>query len=86
MDNSMLISTEWGQFAGSNGYYPGKIRLFNIFEPFIRAKNAGEIKGSGLGLSIVKRAVELQGGEIKVTSKLNEGTAFTIILPVKHNE
>jgi len=35
MDNSMLISTEWGQFAGSNGYYPGKIRLFNIFEPFI---------------------------------------------------
>jgi len=60
--------------------------LTNIFEPFIRAKNAGEIKGSGLGLSIVKRAVELQGGEIKVTSKLNKGTVFTITVPVKHNE
>ncbi len=57
--------------------------LTNIFEPFIRAKNVGEIKGSGLGLSIVKRAVELQNGEIKIASKLNEGSVFTVILPVK---
>jgi PAS domain S-box-containing protein len=57
--------------------------LNNVFEPFSRAKNADEIKGSGLGLSIVKRAVDLLQGEIAVQSKLNEGTAFTICLPVK---
>jgi signal transduction histidine kinase len=58
--------------------------LNNIFEPFSRAKNADEIKGSGLGLSIVKRAVDLLHGEIKVQSKLNEGTAFNVTLPVNH--
>jgi PAS domain S-box-containing protein len=57
--------------------------LNNVFEPFSRAKNADEIKGSGLGLSIVKRAVDLLQGEITVRSKLNEGTAFIICLPVK---
>ena len=59
-----------------------KEELKNIFEPFIRAKNASEIKGSGLGLSIVKRAIDLQNGEIKVNSKLNEGSVFTVILPL----
>lgn len=57
--------------------------LKNIFEPFIRAKNAGETKGSGLGLSIVKRAVGLLNGEIEVTSKVNEGSVFTVTLPLK---
>ncbi|HVO74478.1 MAG TPA: PAS domain-containing sensor histidine kinase [Ignavibacteriaceae bacterium] len=56
--------------------------LDKIFEPFNRAKNADEIRGSGLGLSIVKRAVDLLHGEITVESKLNEGTAFSVILPV----
>jgi signal transduction histidine kinase len=57
--------------------------LHNIFEPFIRAKNVEEVKGSGLGLSIVKRAVDLQNGKISVTSKLNEGTTFKVILPLR---
>ena len=40
------------------------------------------IKGKfGLGLSIVKRIVELSCGNIYVTSKLNEGTTFKIVLP-----
>lgn len=56
--------------------------ITNIFEPFIRAKNADEFKGSGLGLSIVKRAIDLLNGKIKVSSKLNEGTTFTVTLPV----
>jgi hypothetical protein len=34
LDNSMLIHTELGQFGG-NRFYPGKLRLFNIFEPFV---------------------------------------------------
>jgi hypothetical protein len=38
MDNSMRISSPWGQFGGSNHYYPGKIRLYNIFEPFVNTE------------------------------------------------
>jgi hypothetical protein len=34
MDNSMLVSTSWGHYGGASPYYSGKIRLFNIFEPF----------------------------------------------------
>ena len=40
--------------------------------------------GTGLGLFIVKEAVEKLKGEIKVTSKLNEGTTFMIQLPKKY--
>ncbi|MEA5470949.1 PAS domain-containing protein [Spirulina sp. 06S082] len=54
----------------------------HLFESFHRAKNVGEIKGTGLGLAIVKRAVALYQGAIDVQSKLNEGTTFTITLPL----
>ncbi len=33
-DNSMTISTPWGQYGGAYPYYPGKLKLFNIFEPY----------------------------------------------------
>jgi len=54
----------------------------NLFQPFQRAGNVGAIKGTGLGLSISKEYVELHGGTMKVESKLNEGSTFTIALPV----
>jgi hypothetical protein len=34
MDNSMQIHTQWGHYAGNDPFYPGKIRLFNMFEPY----------------------------------------------------
>lgn len=43
--------------------------------------NAYQIKGTGLGLNISKRLVELMDGSIKVSSKLNEGTRVSITLP-----
>jgi len=52
----------------------------NLFEPFHRADNVGDIAGTGLGLSIVKEYVELNGGTISVVSRENEGTKFTITL------
>jgi signal transduction histidine kinase len=57
----------------------------NLFNEFVRIKNekTRNISGSGLGLSIVKKVVELYHGTIKVESTPEIGTTFTIRLPKK---
>jgi signal transduction histidine kinase len=52
-----------------------------LFNAFHRARNVGERPGTGLGLVIVKRCIELHGGKIKVESKVNHGTTITVHLP-----
>lgn len=52
-----------------------------ILTPFFRARNAGDITGMGLGLSIVKTCVEMYDGSIQIMSKLGEGTTFRVSLP-----
>lgn len=53
----------------------------NIFTRFFRAKNAENIQGTGLGLNIVKKYIEILNGEIRFTSEENVGTEFIIELP-----
>jgi len=53
----------------------------HIFERFFRAKNAVNIQGTGLGLHIVSKYVELLGGSIVLKSELEKGTEFTIQIP-----
>lgn len=48
----------------------------NLFEPFFRAYNTGDIPGTGLGLNIVERYVGLMGGTLEYKSAINEGTLF----------
>lgn len=55
----------------------------SIFEPFRRGINVGTIRGMGMGLAIVKRAVDLHGGTISFESEAGVGTTFTVTLPVK---
>lgn len=54
----------------------------HLFSPFFRAGNTVEFEGTGLGLSIVKKAVELHKGIVQVQSEPNEGTVFTVKIPV----
>lgn len=54
-----------------------------IFERFFRAKNAKDFeKGTGLGLPIVKRIIELHEGRIHVSSSIGQGSRFSIQLPL----
>ncbi len=53
-----------------------------LFQPFHRCSNVQKIQGNGLGLSIVKKAVELQDGTVSVDSEEGVGTTFTVSLPL----
>jgi signal transduction histidine kinase len=56
-----------------------------LFQSYFRASNVEEINGTGLGLRIVKEAIELHGGRIEVESQLKQGTTFTVFLPIVIN-
>ena len=59
-----------------------------IFQPFERAATStvSKTEGTGLGMSITKSIVDLMGGSISVTSRLNEGTTFTVSLPMQKEQ
>lgn len=60
----------------------------HIFERFYRAdkSHSREIGGTGLGLAITKSAIAMHNGEIKVRSKLGEGTTFDVRIPLNYIE
>ena len=59
-----------------------------IFQPFERAATStvSKTEGTGLGMLITKSIVDLMGGSISVTSRLNEGTTFTVSLPMQKEQ
>lgn len=56
--------------------------LPKVFEPFSRAPNTGMISGTGLGMAIVRNAIEMLRGTINIESVVNKGTTVTIVLPI----
>ena len=56
--------------------------LPSLFEAFSRERNttAGKVAGTGLGMPIIKKYIDMMGGNIEVESKLGEGSRFTVIM------
>ena len=72
-DNGMGMSDEFQQ---------------HMFEEFTREFNSttSGIQGTGLGLSVTKAFIDIMGGSIQCDSKLNQGTTFTVVLPMTIRE
>ncbi|MFQ5683496.1 MAG: GAF domain-containing protein [Candidatus Binatia bacterium] len=72
----------WFEVADTGQGIP-ETELTDIFEPFhqVAAPSSSRWQGVGLGLVIVKRLLDRLGGSIEVTSTVNEGSVFKVILP-----
>jgi two-component system sensor kinase FixL len=58
----------------------------HLFGRFFRGRNAQNIQGTGLGLNIVAKYLEILGGTITFKSVLEEGTTFTLSIPTNNTE
>jgi signal transduction histidine kinase len=78
------IQHKWGIEVSDTGHGIPESEIQHIFDTFRQVEGtATRVHGGfGLGLSIVKQLVNLMNGDVKVESKLGEGTAFVITLPL----
>ncbi|RNL56072.1 PAS domain-containing sensor histidine kinase [Pedobacter jejuensis] len=76
--NTILKNDELVLEVKDNGIGIPKADQNNLFEPFFRAHNTGDIPGTGLGLNIVKRYVGLMKGTVACKSEQHHGTVFTL--------
>jgi len=83
--NSILKDDELILEVKDNGIGIPDADQGNLFEPFFRAHNTGDIPGTGLGLNIVKRYVGLMNGTVTCDSEQHSGTVFTLTFPFKNN-
>jgi signal transduction histidine kinase len=60
--------------------------LPHVTELFYRGVNVQNLPGSGIGLAIVKRIVDLNGGDLEIDSTMVGGTTVTIVLPIERTE
>ncbi|MFM2314544.1 MAG: hypothetical protein RLZZ04_3820 [Cyanobacteriota bacterium] len=95
LSNAIKYSPQGGEVQVSLKFFSGRVQLqisdrgigipknylTQLFEPFHRAQNVRRIPGTGLGLLIVKKFVELHQGQIELTSEIDVGTTVKVTLP-----
>lgn len=79
--SSSVTATEVILSVADNGIGIPEDEQKFLFNKFFRARNTGNVQGTGLGLTIVKRYIELMGGTLAFVSGPGKGTIFTITLP-----
>lgn len=79
--HSQLIDGNLNITVEDNGIGIPEDEQHHLYERFFRAKNAGNIQGTGLGLHIVGKYLELLNGGMTMKSRLNEGTIFSFYIP-----
>ena len=57
-----------------------------VRQPFFRAENVRSIKGTGIGIPLSARIIELHNGQFEISSQVNKGTVVTIILPLENKK
>jgi signal transduction histidine kinase len=83
IDAKIIIDREKATFIISDrGIGIPEEDLEHLFSAFHRGKNVGILPGTGLGLSIVKNCLDIHNGTISVSSHLDVGTEFTVVLPI----
>jgi PAS domain S-box-containing protein len=84
---AIVVSEEDGQYVQikiiDEGIGIKEEDLQHIWQPFFRGSNSRNMKGTGIGSSIVKSCVEIHNGEIKLESKQGHGTTVIVRLPYK---
>jgi PAS domain S-box-containing protein len=101
MDNALKYTPEGGTitlgikrekgdgviYISDTGVGIGKDDIAKLFDKFVRIPNemSQKVGGSGLGLYWVQKIVSLHGGKTAVTSRLGQGTTFSIVLPETEN-
>jgi signal transduction histidine kinase len=84
---SRVVGNQIEVVVNDNGFGMDDHHQKMIFEKFYRIKNdkTRHIVGTGLGLSIVKGLVDAMDGEIHVKSSVDQGSTFTVLLPIQEN-
>lgn len=79
MDGNLIIT------CADTGQGISKESMGALFDPFVRfnEKKNANIQGTGLGLSVVKKILDLMKGQITVSSEINKGSVFTVKIPVE---
>ena len=83
--NTTITETQLLIDVKDNGIGIPSTEMSNLFEPFFRARNTGDIPGTGLGLNIVKRYAGLMNGTVYCESEQYKGATFKLILDLPFN-
>ncbi|MBS4198170.1 two-component sensor histidine kinase [Bacillus sp. FJAT-49732] len=100
LNNAIKFTPDGGNISIKISHLDGKISVIitdtgtgisekdqlHLFERFYKADKSRNrnTSGSGLGLSIVKKIIDMHGGTVNVTSRPNEGTTFIVTFPTRH--